>query len=228
MTILYRHQYLASAPQHQLLVDDQGNVPAVQIRGTAIVLGDGASATSPTAIVIGTNSTVTGTQGIVVGFSSTGAGSSLVFGNGSSAVAGGGVFGGGITNTAGGSLQLGVGGNAFIKASSSSRQFRAFGGFSQTNTPSAAAVLAGCVEITAQATLPTAAQLVAAIPDAVAADVASCLFVNNSAGDLDFRGGAPAGITFVDASSTITARTSRLAYFFVTNATLGAEAVSVF
>lgn len=53
MPVLFRHRHLANAPQHQLLVDDQGNCKQVQIRGTEVVLGDDAQGTGVGSVAIG-------------------------------------------------------------------------------------------------------------------------------------------------------------------------------
>jgi hypothetical protein len=57
----YRNSHSAGSHQKQVTADDQGNLPQLQIRGTEVVLGDGAVASVTGGVAIGTNAAATTT-----------------------------------------------------------------------------------------------------------------------------------------------------------------------
>jgi hypothetical protein len=76
-------------------------------------------------------------------------------------------------------------------------------------------------------TFPTAANLVAALPNATVGDTFTMLIINDS-GSNSFTLSAGSGITIVPSSTTLNTRTSKVVYFRITNATSSSEAISIY
>jgi hypothetical protein len=76
-------------------------------------------------------------------------------------------------------------------------------------------------------TFPSAASLVAALPNATVGDVFTMLIINDS-GSKTFTLGAGTGITIVNNFKTISTNSSKVIYFRITNATSSSEAISIY
>lgn len=99
-----------------------------------------------------------------------------------------------------------------------------------TTSAAAADILNGIITVTTAGgpvsfTLPTAATLVAAVPNASVGDVIKCLIVSNGANIITLV--TATGLTLLSVP-IIPAQTSRVVYFRFTDVTVSAEAVAVY
>ncbi len=102
MSTVAVRQYKGTDVQRALLVDANGNVDAVQIRGPYIEMGDGAQATGASSVAIGPNAVASGAEAIAIG-------------NGAQATVGQSMaLGDGIVNTVTGTALIGAGNIAMM------------------------------------------------------------------------------------------------------------------